>query len=61
MASQLLLEIKGASGCQVMHYGGTEWVLSIESMLLALKLPQPHKSYTYTTVEPEWQLDANHF
>lgn len=27
----------GASGCQAMHYGGTEWVLSIESMLLALK------------------------
>lgn len=33
---------KGASGCQVMHYGGTEWVLSIESILLALKVPQPH-------------------
>lgn len=39
MASQLLLEIKGASDCQAMHYGDTEWVLSIESMLLALKVP----------------------
>lgn len=61
MASQLLLKIKGPSGCQVMHYGGTEWVLSIESMLLALKVPQPHKSYTDATVKPQWQLDTNHF
>lgn len=57
----MLLEIKGASGCQVMHYGNTEWVLSIESMLLALKVPQTHKSYTDTTVEPQKQLDTNHF
>lgn len=35
---------KGWRGCQVMHYGGTEWVLSIESMLLALKVPRPYKS-----------------
>ncbi len=61
MASQLLLEIKGASGCQVMHYGATEWVLSIESMLLALKVPQPHKSYTDTTVEPQWPLRRSSF
>lgn len=59
MASQLLLEIKGASACQVMHYGSTEWVLSIESMLLALKVPRPRKSQT--TLEPQWQFDANHF
>lgn len=58
MGSQLLLEIKGASGCQVMHYGGTEWGLSIESMLLALKVPQPHKSHavTDTTVEAQWRF-----
>lgn len=61
MDSQLLLEIKGASGCQMMHYSGTEWGLSIESMLLALKVPHPHKSYTDTTLEPQRQLDTNHF
>lgn len=61
MASQLLLEIKEPSGCQVMHCGSTEWVLSFESMLLALKVPLHHMSYTDTTVDPQWQLDVNHF
>lgn len=37
MASQLLLEIKGASGCQVMHYGGTEWVLSYRKHAVSFK------------------------
>lgn len=61
MDARLLLEIKGASGCQMMHYSGTERGLSIESMLLALKVPRPHKSYTDTTLEPQRQLDTNHF
>ena len=55
MASRLLLEIKGAVGCQVMHYGGSEWVLSIESMLLALKVPQLHKSIQ----TPQWNLSGS--
>lgn len=44
MALQLLLEIKGASDCQVMYYGNSEWVLSIESF---------KSTYTVTTLEPQ--------
>lgn len=58
MASQLLLEIKGALACQALYYGGIEWVLSMESMLLVLKVPQLH---TDTTLEPQWQPGANLF
>lgn len=53
MGSQLLLEIKGTSACQPMHYGGTEWVLSMESMLLALKVPR-HGAQT-----PHWNLTGS--
>jgi len=51
MASQLLLEIRGASACQAMHYGATEWVLSIESMLLALKVHPLEQT-------PHWNLSG---
>lgn len=37
----------------------SEWVLSIESMLLALKVPQ--RWCLDTTLEPQWQFAANHF
>lgn len=58
MDPQLLLEIKGTSACQTMHYGSTEWALSIESMLLALKVPR--RRCTDSALEPQWQFGANH-